>query len=140
MGALLALGHRMRQRLPDDDLDYSLLPMLRMLYQSEPVRHSALAEGLSLDASTVSRKVRHLEERRLVRVTHDQHDGRARQVELLPAGLRALERLLDQRREIIGSVLAGWTAEDREQLRALLVRFNHDLDDPTPTELQENPA
>jgi DNA-binding MarR family transcriptional regulator len=127
MATILELGRRMRQRLPGDELDYSLLPVLRILAEGGPARHTALAERLLLDASTVSRKIRQLEERGMVRVSPDEHDGRARQVELLPSGLAALEQLLDRRRDIITGVLETWPEADRALLHQLLVRFNHDL-------------
>ena len=127
MATILELGRRMRQRLPGDELDYSLLPVLRVLWEGGPARHTTLAERLMLDASTVSRKIRQLEERDLVAVSPDQQDGRARQVELLPAGLRALEQLLDRRRDVITEVLARWPETDRALLQSLLERFNSDL-------------
>jgi DNA-binding MarR family transcriptional regulator len=127
MATILELGRRMRQRLPGDALDYSLLPVLRVLWEGGPARHTALAERLMLDASTVSRKIRSLEERGLVRVSPDEKDGRARQVELLPSGYSALTQLLDQRRDLIAAVLAPWAEADRDALHQLLDRFNHDL-------------
>jgi DNA-binding MarR family transcriptional regulator len=127
MATILALGRRMRQRLPGDVLDYSLLPVLRVLWEGGPARHTTLAERLLLDASTVSRKIRQLEERGLVRVSPDENDGRARQVELLPDGQRALEQLLERRRDIITGVLETWPEADRALLHQLLDRFNHDL-------------
>jgi len=127
MAMILELGRRMRQRLPGDELDYSLLPVLRVLSEGGPARHTALAERLMLDASTVSRKIRFLEERGLVHVSPDAEDGRARQVGLLPAGVRALEQLLEQRRDLIAAVLHGWPEADRSLLHQLLDRFNHDL-------------
>jgi DNA-binding MarR family transcriptional regulator len=127
MATILELGRRMRQRLPGDELDYSLLPVLRALCEGGPARHTVLAERLLLDASTVSRKIRQLEERGLVRVSPDAADGRARHVEVLPSGLRALEQLLDQRRDVIAEVLDTWPASDRDLLHQLLDRFNHDL-------------
>ena len=136
MATILELGRRMRQRLPGDELDYSLLPVLRVLSEGGPARHTVLAERLLLDASTVSRKIRQLEERDLVRVSPDAADGRARQVELLPLGQRALEQLLDRRRDVIADVLVGWPDADRALLRRLLDRFNHDLS----TNAQEDPS
>jgi DNA-binding MarR family transcriptional regulator len=127
MATILELGRRMRQRLPGDELDYSLLPVLRVLSENGPCRHTALAERLRLDASTVSRKIRHLEERGMVRVSPDAKDGRARQVELLPSGARVLEQLLGRRRDLIGDVLEPWAQADRDLLHHLLARFNHDL-------------
>ena len=127
MATIIELGRRMRQRLPGDELDYSLLPLLRALCEGGPARHTVLAERLRLDASTVSRKIRHLEERDLVQVAPDAADGRARQVELLPAGRQAFERLLDRRRDLIADVLASWPETDRTLLHQLLDRFNSDL-------------
>ena len=147
MAALLALGRLMRQRLPGDELDYALIPVLKNLCECGPARNTVLADRLHLDASTVSRKVRQLEDRGLVRVTPDEQDARARQVEALPDGREALHRLLAQRRDLITRVLDGWPAEDRELLRDLLNRFNHDLATDTepdtepgaePAQLQEN--
>ena len=140
MAAILELGRRMRQRLPGDELDYSLLPVLRVLWEGGPARHTVLAERLLLDASTVSRKIRHLEERGLVRVSPDAADGRARQVELLPSGLRALEQLLDRRRDVIAEVLDGWPEADRALLRQLLDRFNDDLSGTAHLSLQGAPS
>jgi DNA-binding MarR family transcriptional regulator len=128
MTALLALGRRMRQRLPGDPLDYSVMPLLSTLAHCGPVRHGDLADRLRLDASTVSRKVRHLEEHGLVTVAPDAEDGRARNVELLPAGKEALEQMLDRRRALIAAVLDTWPPADRDALSRLLDRFNHDLE------------
>ena len=127
MATILALGRRMRKRLPGDELDYSILPVLRVLWEGGPARHTELAERLLLDASTVSRKVRQLEDGGLVASTPDPQDARARQVELLPAGLRALEQLLDRRRDLISDVIADWPDADRALLHQLLERFNSDL-------------
>ncbi len=140
MATILELGRRMRRRLPGDELDYSLLPVLRVLCEGGPARHTVLAERLTLDASTVSRKIRHLEERGLVRVSPDAEDGRARQVELLPDGHRAMEQLLDRRRDLIADVLADWPETDRDQLHRLLARFNSDLTRRTSTPIREAPS
>ena len=140
MATILELGRRMRQRLPGDELDYPLLPVLRVLCEGGPARHTVLAERLGLDASTVSRKIRQLEERGLVQVSPDAVDGRARQVELLPTGHRALEQLLDRRRDLIAEVLAGWAEPDRNLLHELLDRFNADLSSGTRAPNQEVPS
>ncbi len=62
-----------------------------------------------------------------MQVSPDEHDGRARQVELLPAGRRALDQLLDRRRDLIADVLAAWSETERTLLHELLDRFNTDL-------------
>jgi DNA-binding MarR family transcriptional regulator len=140
IAALLTLGRRMRQRLPGDDFDASMMPVLKALQTCGPVRHTALAERLQLDTSTVSRRVRHLEDLGLVQVVPDDEDGRARQVELLPLGQQALEQLLAVRREVIQQVLAPWPDRDRDLLRELLDRFTSDLEARTTPELRDQPA
>ena len=139
MATILELGRQMRQRLPGDELDHSLIPVLRVLCEG-PARHTALAERLRLDASTVSRKIRYLEEQGLVQVSPDAADGRARQVELLPSGHRVLEQLLDRRRDLIAAVLAGWDEPDRHRLHQLLDRFNSDLSTGSRPPHQEVPS
>src|SRR3954454_7943421 len=128
MATLLTLGRRMRQRVAGDELDYSLIPVLKSLWEHGPTRHTALAERLMLDASTVSRKVRHLEERGLVAVGHDEQDGRARRGEILPEGRRVLRQLTGRRLRLISAVLEDWPAADRERLGELLGRLNRGLE------------
>ena len=129
MAVLLRLSSRMRRRLPEDELDHTMLPVLRVLGEHGPVRHTELAERVQLDASTVSRHVRHLEERGLTRTTHDRQDGRVRLVELLPAGHRVLEVMLGARRRIVAELLEGWPEQDRRTLGDLLGRLERDLED-----------
>lgn len=142
MAVLLRLSARMRRRLPGDDLDHTMLPVLRVLAELAPVRHTDLAERVQLDASTVSRHVRHLEERGMACSRHDDSDGRVRLVELLPEGRRALEEMLGRRRQVISEVVAGWPEEDSRALRDLLAQFESDLESverrgATPTEDHE---
>lgn len=132
MATLLTLGRLMRQRIDGDELDYSLIPVLKTLWEDGPTRLTTLAERLRLDASTVSRKVRHLEERGMVGVRSDDQDGRARQVEILPDGRQALRQLIGRRQQLISAVLEGWPPADRERLGELLDRFNQDLETQSP--------
>lgn len=128
MAVLLRLSSRMRRRLPGDTLDHTVLPVLRVLGEHGPVRHTELAERVQLDASTVSRHVRHLDERGLTHTRHDDSDGRVRLVELLPAGRRALDSMLGGRHQILSEVLVGWPEQDRRTLGELLTRFEQDLE------------
>lgn len=131
MAVLVAVGAVLRQRLPGDEHDFSLLPVLVELDRCGPVRLSDLAERLRLDASTVSRRVKHLGEQDLVAVTTDDSDARARRVQIRPAGRKALGSLRARRRDLLGQVLADWPAEDRERFQQLLGRFLDGLGDLT---------
>ena len=88
-----------------------------------------LAERLGLDASTVSRQDPPPRGAGLVSVTPDDQDGRARQVELLPAGLAApSSSCCEQRRDLIRRRASPpGPPPTASTLRGLLDRLNHDL-------------
>jgi DNA-binding MarR family transcriptional regulator len=131
MAVLVAVGSVLRQRLPGDEHDFSLLPVLAELDRCGPVRHSDLADRLRLDASTVSRRVKHLAEQDFVAVTQDATDARARRVQIRPAGRKALAQLRSRRRDLLGEVIKDWDPRDREELQRLLARFLDDLGELT---------
>jgi DNA-binding MarR family transcriptional regulator len=124
LGTLMALGRRMRQRQPDDTLDFSLVPILKVLGACGPMRLSALADALELDASTVSRHVKQLEDRGHLGRTTDPEDGRASRIEVTEAGRAALCDHMDRRKRVVTTALSDWSASDRETLRTLLDRVN----------------
>jgi DNA-binding MarR family transcriptional regulator len=123
MSLMMALGRQLRQRQPGDAVDYSAFPILKLLSHQGPLRLSALAHGLGLDASTVSRHARQLEDRGLLERTDDPDDRRASQVALSEQGGRCLAEGFEARRHLITDALDGWTAEERETLRTLVHRL-----------------
>jgi len=127
MVTLARLGRRMRQRMPGEELDFSAILLLKALLRG-PLRMSALAAALELDASTVSRQVRHLEDRGLLERTSDPDDRRASQVALSEKGRARLEEGAARRRAMVSDLLRAWPGEDRERLRQLLTRLLDDLD------------
>jgi DNA-binding MarR family transcriptional regulator len=131
--ATVRVGRRLRTRLPGDEFDFSSLALLKTAAHQGPIRLSSLASALNLDASTVSRHVRTLEDRGLLERDADPEDGRASRVAVTARGLRALEEGAERRRALIGEVLAGWDDADRETLRALLHRLSEAF---TPQETQ----
>ena len=124
LGTLMALGRRMRQRLPEDTLDFSLVPILKVLGQCGPMRLSSLADALELDASTVSRHVKQLEDRGHLGRTSDPDDGRASRIEVTDAGREALSAHIERRKAIVTTALEDWDGADRDRLRDLLDRLN----------------
>ena len=128
MVASARVGRRLRQRLPGDDLDFSSLILLKTVAHLGPMRVSALAAELDLDASTVSRHVRSLEDRDLLERTADPDDGRASQVGVSVHGMATIGASAARRRELIGSLLADWSDADRESLRRLLHQLSLSLE------------
>ncbi len=127
------LGRRMRSHFPGEDLDFSAILLLKTLLHGGPMRLSVVAGHLGLDASTVSRQVRQLEERGLVQRACDPDDGRASRIALSTEGTVSLEAGAERRRVFVAELLADWPADDREHLRLLLTRLLDSLD-----HLQEN--
>lgn len=127
MVTLARLGRRMRQRHPGEELDFGAILLMKSLLHG-PMRLSSLAGTLDLDASTVSRHVRHLEERGLLERSSDPEDGRASRVGLSALGRQRLEAGAERRRAFVGALLVDWPPEDREHLRLLLNRLLDELD------------
>jgi DNA-binding MarR family transcriptional regulator len=127
MVTLARLGRRMRSRLPGEDLDFAAIYLLKALVLG-PLRLTGLAAALDLDASTVSRQVRHLEDRGLVERTGDPDDGRACRIALSDEGRTRLDRGARRRRDFVGGLLESWDPAEREQLRVLLTRLLTELD------------
>jgi DNA-binding MarR family transcriptional regulator len=127
MGTLIALGRRMRSRQPEDTLDFAVVPILKALSIGGALRLSAIADALQLDASTVSRHVKQLEEHGYLQRATDPDDGRASRIQLSPEGQTALAGHMDRRKSLINKAIEHWSADDREVLRTLLDRFNRDV-------------
>ena len=127
MVTLARLGRRMRQRMPGEELDFGTILLMKALLRG-PLRLTALAAAVELDASTVSRQVRHLEDRGLLERTGDPDDGRASRIALSAEGRTRLEAGAERRRAFVGRLVEDWPSEDRERLRLLLNRLLDELD------------
>jgi len=105
-----------------------LFPLTRM----GPLRQGALAELVHADPSTVSRHVTLLVELGLVRRVADEHDGRASQLVITPAGQAVLEQLRDERDLHLTAVTADWAPDELHRFTTALQRFVQDLADHLP--------
>jgi DNA-binding MarR family transcriptional regulator len=138
MSLMMALGRQLRQRQPGDAIEYSAFPILKLLSHQGPMRLSALAAVLGLDASTVSRHARQLEDRGLLERTGDPDDGRASRVAVSAHGADCLAQGFETRRRLLTHALDDWTDEERETLRTLLHRLVRNLTtQPAPDDQQE---
>lgn len=133
VATMMVLGRRMRQRHPGDLVDVTSYPLLKALLHLGPMRLSALAALLELDASTVSRHARHLEQRGLLERTDDPDDGRASRIALTQKGTTSLAGGLATRKAEISCALDGWTPQERETLRNLMQRLGEALSATPPT-------
>lgn len=124
---LMQAGRRLRTRHPEDQVDPSTFPLAKQLLHHESMRVSDLASAVELDASTVSRQIKQLEDRGIIERTPDPADGRASLVRLTTEGRETITAAFRRRFDRIKASLEPWPAEDRETLRLLLVRLATDL-------------
>ncbi|MEU8897659.1 MarR family transcriptional regulator [Nocardia sp. NPDC048505] len=114
-------------------VDPAAFAILFRLLCDGPMRSGALAEVLYSDASTISRQVAHLVERRLVRRTADPADGRASVLEVTDHGREVAEEIRQRRRANLTRVMAEWTPENRQLFAELLRQFVDDFDRVRPS-------
>lgn len=107
-----------------NSMDRAAYLLLSRLDQEGPTGVKALAAGMGIDSSTVTRQVAPLVESGLVKRTADPDDGRAVVLRLSPRGSDRLEEVRSSRRRLIHLLTETWTEEEREVFCALLSRFN----------------
>lgn len=110
-----------------NSMDRAAYLLLNRLDQDGPTGVKALAAGMGIDSSTVTRQVAPLVDSGLVKRTSHPEDGRAVVLELSPRGAHRLTEVRASRRELIDRVTKDWTSEDREVFCTLLTRFNAGL-------------
>ncbi len=127
IGLLMQAGRRLRTRHPDDEVDPSTFPLAKQLMCHDGIRLCDLAARVELDASTVSRQIKQLEDKGLVERTPDPDDGRASLIHLSAAGHRTMQASFQRRLERIKTVLGPWAQHDKDLLQELLTRLAADL-------------
>lgn len=107
-----------------NSMDRAAYLLLNRLDLEGPMGVKALAAGMGIDSSTVTRQVAPLVDTGLVKRTSHPEDGRAVVLELSVRGLNRLEEVRSSRRELMSQVTDGWTEEERDSFCTLLTRFN----------------
>lgn len=110
-----------------NSMDRAAYLLLNRLDLEGPMGVKALAGGMGIDSSTVTRQVAPLVDSGLVKRTSHPEDGRAVVLALSPRGLARLEEVRSSRRELMARVTDGWQEEEREAFTGLLTRFNVSL-------------
>lgn len=105
----------------------SLGVLVTLRLAGTPLRVGEIATRLEVVGPHVTRQVGDLERRGMVRKVTDPADQRARLIEPTAEGTAATERYLGVMFGWFTEALAGWSAEDREQLGRLLSRLVDDL-------------
>jgi DNA-binding MarR family transcriptional regulator len=105
-------------------MDRAAYLLLNRLDREGPMGVKALAEGMGIDSSTVTRQAAPLVGSGLVKRTSHPEDGRAVVLALSPRGHARLEEVRASRRQLMAAVTAEWTQDERELFCTLLARFN----------------
>lgn len=82
-----------------------------------------LAEGLGMDRTTLTKNLKPLSRRELLRVSTDEHDARARRITLTAAGEEILASAGEGWHRAQRAVTAGIPPEELAQLTSSLERF-----------------
>lgn len=108
-------------------LERALLPLLVRIDRRGPIGVVELADVVGRDYTTVSRQVARLDELGLVVRRAGARDKRVREAEVTKAG-REVVAVIDQTREqLVGELMADWTAAERRELARLMKRFAGDM-------------
>jgi DNA-binding MarR family transcriptional regulator len=137
---LMQAGRRLRTRHPEDEVDPSTFPLAKQLMCTEALRVSDLAARVGLDASTVSRQIKQLEDKGIIERTPDPADGRASLVRISAAGAGVMQSAFRRRFERIRTALEPWSDEDRQRLQHLLTRLATDLAEANDRDIPDLPV
>jgi DNA-binding MarR family transcriptional regulator len=124
---------RLRSERSGVELSRAGVAILAALVQRGGLRLNALAELADAEPAIVTREMRLLTAQGFVRSQPDPSDGRARIVNITPAGKTAFTRYRDAIDEIIADTFSAWNAGDLATLRRLLRRVADDFAHPDPT-------
>ncbi len=125
--AFTRFGRIWRKRLAGT-FDWASIAVLHHLACTASARSSELADLLQLDASTMSRHVRNLEQAGYVSRDEDPADRRAARLSITEAGRSLVGAEMAHRAEILGEAMADWSPTDRSTLVQLLERLTAGLD------------
>lgn len=121
--ALIRVMTGMKARLAHSVSDIGPAVILFRLVNQAPLRVSDLASCVGLDASTVSRHVRALEEQALVVRTDDPEDRRASRLDVTDTGRAFVAAQMQARADVLAEVLADWSIADRSHFLSYLERL-----------------
>jgi DNA-binding MarR family transcriptional regulator len=125
--SLWSVIRSLKQRARADGPDPGALHVVHMVEANGPLRLTALAECAGLDASTISRHVRGLEDAGHLVRTSDPDDRRVSRVAVSDSGRALLQEALRRRAQVFDEALAGWPEADRAAFATLLARFAEEL-------------
>ena len=115
-----AFTARFSKRIAHHGVTFGLWPFLRALWEEDGLTQRQLSERVRMKGPTTVAAVNRLEERGLVRRTHNERDGRKINVFLTPEGRRIYDLVMPEVAAINRQGIAGLTESEQEDLKRLL--------------------
>ena len=129
LSVVSARAHRLFARAYADRAKLSVpeWQVLSVLARSGDLCATDVARQAAMDKVKVSRAVRSLIERKLVRRAEDRRDRRVRRLAITPVGRRIQAGTMPLVHALESEMLGPLSAEERERLRAVLSRLDRHL-------------
>ena len=129
LAVVSARAHRLFARAYTDQAGLSIAEwqVLSVLARSGDLSATDVARQAAMDKVKVSRAVRSLMERRLLRRAEDRRDRRVRRLAITPLGRRVQAGVTPLAHALESEMLGPLSAEDRDRLRAALSRLDRHL-------------
>ena len=129
LSVVSARAHRMFSRAYADQVGLSMAEwqVLAVLARSGDLSATDVARQAAMDKVKVSRAVRSLLERRLLRRAEDRRDRRVRRLAVTALGRRTQAGMMPLVHALESEMLGPLSAEDRDRLRAVLSRLDRHL-------------
>ncbi|AKG34466.1 MarR family winged helix-turn-helix transcriptional regulator [Paenibacillus durus] len=110
-------------------LDRSSYTLLCHLSKHGNIGVKALAEGLGLDTSTISRQTSVLEQKGYIERIPDPQDGRSSYFQITEAGSRKLAEARKIRLDRYEQIFKDWSPQECRTFGDMLARLNRTLDE-----------
>ena len=140
LAALRAASHAFRLRmdrwLEHHGLSESRMAVLIRLSRMGEMTQGELASLLDMSARNITGLVDHLERDGLVVRHTDPEDRRAVRVRVSPLGKERLDQLSLETNRGLDDLVTGFSGEELEQLRHLLLKLAQNMNAPTAKELE----
>lgn len=129
LSVVSARAHRLFARAYAEQVGLSVAEwqVLSVLARSGELSATAVARQAAMDKVKVSRAVRSLLERRLLRRAEDRRDRRIRRLAITALGRRTQTGTMPLVHALESEMLGPLSAEDRERLRTVLSRLDRHL-------------
>jgi DNA-binding MarR family transcriptional regulator len=114
----------LNEKVKDEDLSFGLFPLLIAIYENEGIIQEQLAQNFHLNESTITRNLKKLEDKGLIKRVPDK---RTKRIEITSKGAKTAQKVMDydeiwdeKIKEIIGT-------EEYSQFKDTLIKITEEL-------------